>query len=297
MSTFQVADGVFGIDVELFGPGGTAVYLFDGAEPALVDAGTAASADTIREGLESCGVAPADLEHLLLSHVHADHSGAAGALVETNPDLSVYIHERTAPHLADPTALVESSKQAMGEHFEAMGAQRPVPEANIVPVGEDGRTVAAGETSLEMVYAPGHSPDHFAVWNPDRELLFAAECLGMYLERADEWFPPATLPNFEVAGVEAAIDRLRDLDPETVVFPHFGVWPDDPAAAFETATRELRRYDERIGALYEETGSVEETEAAVAERLLDISPPYDPALESFYATMLARGYLADQGRL
>ena len=295
MSTFEVTDGVHGIDVGLFDSGVTAVYLFDDVEPALVDAGTAASADVIAEGMGECGVEPADLEHLVLSHVHLDHSGAASALVEAAPDLDVYIHEMTAPHLIDPEALVESSRRAMGDAFELMGEQGPVPERNVVPVGDEGRTVDLGEHTLEMVHAPGHSPDHFAVWNPERRLLFAAECLGVYLERADAWFPPGTLPNFDPDLLAEAIGTLRALGPETIVLPHFGVWPDDPDSAFETAERELRRFGERVLELHEASGSVEETKRAVAAELLGVSPPYDPLVESFYASLITDGYLRHHG--
>ena len=295
MSTFEVTDGVYGIDVGLFDSGVTSVYLFDDEEPALVDAGTAANADVIAEGMTECGVEPADLEHLVLSHIHVDHSGAASALVDAAPDLDVYIHEMTAPHLIDPGALVESSRRAMGDAFELMGEQGPVPESNVVEVGDEGTTVDLGEHTLEMVHAPGHSPDHFAVWNPERRLLFAAECLGVYLERADAWFPPATLPNFDPDQLVDAVEKLRSLGPESVVLPHFGVWPDDPDSAFETAETELRRFDERVLELHEASGSVEKTKRAVAEELLDVSPPYDPLVEEFYASLITDGYLRHHG--
>lgn len=295
MSTFRVTEDVYGIDIELFDAGVASVYLFDDEEPALVDAGTAASAETILDGVAECGIAPGDLQHLVLSHIHVDHSGAASALVEAAPDLNVYIHEMTAPHLVDPSGLVESSKRAMGEHFEAMGEQGPVPEENVVGVPDEGTTLDIGTNSLELVYAPGHSPDHFAVWNPERRLLFAAECLGIYLERADHWFPPATLPNFDVQQLDDAIEQLRALDPDRIVFPHFGAWPDDPDTAFETAATELHRFDDRILELHEAADSVEATKRAVADELLGVSPPYEPRVESFYASLLTDGYLRYHG--
>jgi len=295
MSTFRVTEGVYGIDIGMFDAGVASVYLFDDTEPTLVDAGTAASAGTILDGVAECGVAPGDLQHLVLSHIHVDHSGAASALVEAAPDLNVYIHEMTAPHLIDPSGLVESSKRAMGEHFEAMGEQGPVPEANVVGVPDEGTTIDIGTNSLEMVHAPGHSPDHFAVWNPERRLLFAAECLGIYLERADHWFPPATLPNFDVQQLDDAVEQLRALEPDRIVFPHFGAWPGEPDAAFETAETELHRFDERILELHEAADSLEATKRAVAEELLGVSPPYEPGVESFYASLLTDGYLRYHG--
>lgn len=295
MDTFQVTDGVYGIDAGLFDSGVVSVYLFDDESPTLVDAGAASSAGTILEGIRECGVEPESLENLVLSHVHADHSGAASTLVEKVPDLEVYIHESTASHLIEPRALVESSRRAMGEHFAAVGEQGAVPERNVFAVSDEGTTIDIGEHSLELVHAPGHSPDHCAVWNPERRLLFAAECLGAYLQRADVWFPPSTLPSFDVDALDDAIDELRRLDPEHVVFPHFGIWPDDPDAAFETAERELHRFDERILELYEATDSKAATRRAVADELLDLSPPYDETVEDFYARLLTDGYLKYHG--
>ncbi|WP_255151553.1 MBL fold metallo-hydrolase [Halorarius halobius] len=295
MSTFQVTDGVYGIDIGMFDAGVASVYLFDDEEPTLVDAGTAASAETIMDGLADCGVEPAALEHLVLSHIHVDHSGAASALVDAAPNLDVYIHESTAPHLVDPEGLIESSRRAMGDHFASMGEQGAVPEANVVGVGDDGTTVDIGANSLELLYAPGHSPDHFAVWNPERELLFAAECLGIYLARADRWLPPATLPNFDVEMIADAIDRLRALDPERIVFPHFGEWPGEPAAAFERAERELHRFDDRILELHDASESRAETKRAVAAELVDAAPPYSERVESFYASLITDGFLKHHG--
>ena len=295
MSLFHVTDGVYGIDIGLFGPGVTSVYLFDDDEPTLVDAGTAVSAETILDGVAEAGVEPSSLSNLVLSHVHTDHSGAASALVDEAPDLDVYIHEMTAPHLHDPERLVESSRQAMGEHFELMGAQGPVPTENIVEVSNDGTSLDIGEHTLELVYAPGHSPDHFAVWNPERRLLFAAECLGCYFDDAGRWLPPATMPNFDVDAIDDAITILETLDPDRIVFPHFGEWPNDPEEAFETARTELHRFDERVLELHEASGSVEETKRAVAAELLDLSPPYDPLVESFYASLVTDGYLRHHG--
>lgn len=297
MATFEVTDGVYGIDIELFDSGFDAVYLFDDESPTLVDAGTAASAETILDGMRDCGVSPAELEHVVLSHIHVDHSGAASALVEAGTNVDVYIHEMTAPNLVDPSGLVESSKQAMGEHFEEMGEQDPVPEENVVAVSDEGTTIDIGANTLEMIYAPGHSPDHFAVWNPERRLLHAAECLGGYLERADQWFPPSTVPNFDVDLIDEAIDQLQALEPERIVLPHFGVWPKEPETAFDLAKTELHRFDDRILEVHDETGSVEATTEAVVDELLSISPPYDEQVEAFYGKLITSGYLMAHDRL
>jgi len=295
MATFPVAEGVYGIDVETFDTGFNSAYLFDDEEPTLVDSGSPSGAAALLEGLGDCGVDPGSLENLVLSHVHVDHSGAASDLVDAAPDLDVYIHEMTAPHLIDPSGLIESSRAAMGEYFEAIGEQGPVPEANVREVPDSGLTLDIGENSLEIIHAPGHSPDHCAVWNPERRLLYAAECLGGNLERADRWVPPSTLPNFDVEAIDDAIETLRTLGPEHICFPHFGLWPDDPGRAFETAERELHRFDEKILEFHERSDSRAETRRLVAAELLDVSPPYAEAVEAFYARLVTDGYLKYHG--
>lgn len=155
ITTSQVQQGVYSIEIELFDSGFSSVYLFDDEEPTLIDAGAAASADSITRGLTECGVNPSGLQHLVLSHIHVDHSGAASALVDAAPDLNVYIHEMTAPHPTDPSDLIESSKRVMGEHFEQIGEQRPVSEANVTTVSNDGTTIDIGvNCSLRQLCSP-----------------------------------------------------------------------------------------------------------------------------------------------
>lgn len=295
MTTSRIQEGVYSIDTELFDSGFSSVYLFDDDEPTLIDTGAAASADDVTQGLAECGVDPSDLQHLVLSHVHVDHSGAASALVDAAPGLDIYIHELTASHLTDPSSLIESSRRAMGDHFEEIGEQGPVPEENVTTVSNDGTTIDIGANTLEMRHAPGHSSDHFAVWNPERDILFAAECLGFYLPRSDRWLPPATLPDFDVAQVGDTIDDLRSLDPEHVLFLHSGAWPHEAAAAFDRAERELHRFDERIVELHESTDSREATKRAVAAELVDVAPPYDERVESFISSLITDGYLRYHG--
>jgi glyoxylase-like metal-dependent hydrolase (beta-lactamase superfamily II) len=287
---FEVTEGVYGIDVGLFDGTVASVYLFDDEEPTLVDTGAAATTDRLLDGVASCGVDPADLEHVVCSHVHTDHSGGAADVLERAPEASVYIHELTADHLVDPAGLVASSRRAMGEAFELLGEQPPVPGDRVVRV-EGGEVLDIGANTLELRHHPGHSPDHLAVWNPERELLFAAECLAMYLPAADRWLPPGTLPNFDPDQVLESVAALRELEPETVVLPHFGVSPLAGEELFDTAARTVERFDKRVQALYAEHEDAEATVAAAGEELIDVSPPYDPVVESFYAKLITEGYL------
>ena len=112
-------------------------YLLAGDEPALVDCGPASCLDTLRAGLAGHGLEVGELRHLLLTHIHLDHAGAAGSLVRENPGLLVHVSEVGAPHLVDPSRLERSARRLYGDDFDRLwGPLLPVPEENVRIVGD-----------------------------------------------------------------------------------------------------------------------------------------------------------------
>jgi glyoxylase-like metal-dependent hydrolase (beta-lactamase superfamily II) len=291
---FDVTEDVYGIDLELFDTGVLGAYVVDAAQPVLVETGHPLGVDRLRAGLSAAGVDPADLAHAVVSHVHIDHSGGVAPLVAENPDLSVYLHESTVEHLLDPTGLTESSRDAMGEHFAAMGVPDPVPAANVVGIA-DSHTIDAGDRTVELVSTPGHSPDHVSAWDPTSGTLFANEAVGSYYARSDRWLPPATLPNFDVAAVRDSADRLRAFDADRLALSHFGVRP-DPDAALDDAVDALATFDRRIPDLYEQRGDLAATERAVRDELVSL-PEYADGVGAFEARFQTRGFLHYHGLL
>jgi glyoxylase-like metal-dependent hydrolase (beta-lactamase superfamily II) len=290
---FDVTRAVSGVDLRMFDAEVLSAYVIDAAEPVLVETGSPNGIDVLRDGMAAAGVAPADLVHAVISHVHIDHSGGAALLVEDNPDLSVYIQETTADHLVDPASLTESSRDAMGKHFAEMGAPEPVPPSNVVRVGDGTHALDAGDRELELVSTPGHSPDHLSVWDPDSGTLFANEAVGSYYPRADRWLPPATLPRFDVEAVRESADRLRSYDADRLAMSHFGVRP-DPAAALDRAVDRLEAFAERIPALYEAHDDLAATERAVREELVALDGDAD-GIEDFETRFQTRGFLRYAG--
>lgn len=290
VGTFHVAEDVTGIDLEWFDTQSLAAYVIDAPEPVLIETGFAKSVDRLRRGIEAVGVDPAGLRHAIVSHVHLDHAGGASALVEDAPDLHVYAHESLAEHLVDPAHLIESSKRAMGDAFSVIGVPDPLPPENLVSV-DDGTRVEVGNRSLEIIHAPGHSPDHIAVWDESAGVLFANEGIGHHYPRIDRWTPPTTLPRFNVEAVRTTIDRLEALEPRLLVLSHFGSLA-DPPAAFDAARRCLDRFDTRIPELYDEhDGDIAAVEAAVREELVGFEPTYAAGLAEFESAFHTRGFL------
>src|SRR5687768_17121115 len=107
----------------------TSCYLIEGEQPALVETGPSTSLDAVREGLDALGIGAGDLAHIVVTHIHLDHAGGAGSLAPHYPGATVWVHERGAPHLADPTKLVSSANRVYGEAKlkELFGVVDPVP--------------------------------------------------------------------------------------------------------------------------------------------------------------------------
>src|SRR5438105_13741510 len=132
--------------------------------PALFDCGPASTVETLKAGLGDRGLELQDIRHLLLSHIHLDHAGAAGALVREHPGLQVQVSEIGAPHLVDPTRLERSARRLYGESFDALwGELAPVPEENVRVVGD--RVVG-----LECFPSPGHASHHVCFVHRDGTL-------------------------------------------------------------------------------------------------------------------------------
>lgn len=289
---FDIASDVYGIDLELLDTGVLGAYVVDADEPVLIETGHPLGVDRLRSGLAEAGVDPAELAHAVVSHVHIDHSGGAASLVADNPDLSVYLHTSTVDHLLDPAGLTESSREAMDEHFAAMGEPDPVPPGNVVGV-EDGHTIDAGDRTIELLSTPGHSPDHVSAWDPTSGTLFANEAVGSYYARADRWLPPATLPRFDTGAVRDSADRLRTVGADRLALSHFGVRP-DPGLALDRALDALATFEDRIPALYED--DLAAAERAVREELVALEG-YRDAVGAFEARFQTRGFLDHHGLL
>ena len=289
MSTFSVADDVYGIDFEMFDTEVLSGYAIDAPEPTLIETGYAKGVEALVEDLRAVGIEPMELRHAIVSHVHIDHSGGAAGLVEVAPDLSIHIHESTADHLLDPGQLTASSERAMGDHFDEFGGPAALPPQHLAPVS-DGDRIDLGDRTLEVAHTPGHSTDHIAVWDGSVGRLFANEAIGSYYPRVDRWLPPATLPQFDIGAVQTTIDRLRSFEPSSVALSHFGMVP-DVAEAFDAAAAVLEEFNERIPALYHELGDPEAVVDAVRTELVDLDGAYAPAIADFEATFQARGFL------
>ncbi|HEX9381636.1 MAG TPA: MBL fold metallo-hydrolase [Gaiellaceae bacterium] len=196
-------------------------YLLEtAAGPALFDCGPSSCVDRLKEGLGERGLELADLRHLLLSHIHLDHAGAAGVLVREHPALQVHVSEIGAPHLVDPSRLEASARRLYGDTFDALwGELAPVPEQNVHVVG--GRVLG-----LECFPTPGHASHHVSYFDEDGT-LYAGDAAGVRIPPHRIVLPPTPPPDFDLQTWNRTIDEIERRTPQRLALIHFAV-ADDP---------------------------------------------------------------------
>lgn len=209
-----------------------ASYLLEGDEPALVDCGPSVCVGALEAGLEERGVRLTEVRHLLLTHIHPDHAGAAGALVAQHPGLQVHVHELGAPHLVDPERLDRSARRLYGEQFDRLfGPIAAVPAGNVHVLGE--RVLG-----LDVVPTPGHASHHVAFFD-EAGTCYAGDALGCLLPPGRFLYPAAAPPEIDLVAWEASLDAIEERRPAQLLLPHFGEVPD--ALAHVARTRERLR--------------------------------------------------------
>jgi len=230
-------------DVEEYG----SVYIVDAEEPALVDTGIGTRYEDILKAMREVGVAPENLAVIALTHVHLDHAGGVGHLAEACPNATVYVHEIGAPHIVDPERLWEGTKKAVGDQIEYYTEPKPVPAERIVEL-TDGDGIDLGDHAFEVVHAPGHAPHQVIYYDPAIDGVFTADAAGLFTPSVDAVNVTSPPVNFDLEGALSDIETIRDLDPETLLYGHFGPQPtadrldeyEDKLDAWVQAVREKR---------------------------------------------------------
>jgi glyoxylase-like metal-dependent hydrolase (beta-lactamase superfamily II) len=195
-------------------------YVLDTPEgPALFDCGPSTCVEQLRERLREHGLALTDVRHLLLSHIHLDHAGAAGVLVREHPALHVHVSEIGAPHLVDPSRLESSARRLYGETFDDLwGELAPVPQENVHVVGD--RVLG-----LECFPTPGHASHHVCYLDGDGT-LYAGDAAGVRIQPHREVLPPTPPPEFDLDAWFATLDEIERRAPSRLALVHFGLADD-----------------------------------------------------------------------
>ncbi|AWB26568.1 MBL fold metallo-hydrolase [Halococcoides cellulosivorans] len=262
------------------------IYLIDDDRPAIVDTGIGTGVDRILDACETVGIAPADLAVIALTHVHLDHAGGAGHLIERCPDAKVYVHEIGAPHVEDPERLWEGTKRAVGDQIAFYRTPQAVDPDRIVEI-TDGETIDLGAHRLVAHHAPGHAPHQVVYEAPTMDAVFTGDAAGVYAPSTDAVYPTSPPPDFDHEQVLADTHTIEDLGREWICYAHFG--PAKRADRLATYREAVDRWVDQITTWRAEMGDEQVVERAIETRdRPDVWPAHKARGE---VAMNARGVL------
>ncbi len=253
MYATKVSERVYMLDTYALGqPGTVGAYLVKGPKPTLVDCGYASSYENVLSGLAEAGVMPTDVRYLVPTHVHLDHAGAAGRLLREMPNAEVIAHERSVPHLVDPTRLVESSTKVFGKAImELYGAPDPIQAGRITAVGKEAHLDLGDGLTATLMHTPGHAPHQISVLLEDTKALLTADAVGIVYPGMKAMIPTTPPPSFNPSELAASVAALRQTTPSELLVPHFGARK-DVNWVFDRTTELVQQWVEQVKVLWKQ---------------------------------------------
>lgn len=221
--------GIRAIDTQLKRAELAASFLMIEAERgAFIEAGTGHSPPGLLAALDAAGIAREHVDYVIVTHVHLDHTGGAGALMEALPDATLVVHPRGERHVNDPSKLIRGASAVYGEAelYRQFGDIKPTPQDRIL-IAQDGDCIELAGRPLRFVDTPGHAKHHFCVWDEKTRGWFTGDTFGISYREFDTQngpfiFPTTTPIDFDPDAMHASIDKLMAREPECVYLTHYG---------------------------------------------------------------------------
>jgi len=221
-------DGIVAIDTEYARPLQDASHLIvEGGRAAFVDTGVNSSVPLLIDALAQQNLDVGDVDLVFLTHVHLDHAGGAGLLMQHLPNASCVIHRYGAPHMIDPAKLIAGTEAIYGEERTRTmyGNIEPI-DAGRVLIPEDGQWLALNGRALQAIYTEGHARHHHVLNDPQSKGVFTGDSFGVSYRELDtaegEFIIPTSTPvQFDPVAAHKAVDRIMACEPEQVYLTHY----------------------------------------------------------------------------
>src|SRR6202046_325448 len=253
----QIATGVLEIDTMLGGwERVTAGYLIEGPAPVLIETGSQTSVPVLLAALDQIGLGPAELAGIAVTHIHLDHAGGVGDVARAFPKALVYVHEKGARHLADPTRLIDSAARFYGPLLDSLyGRLDPTP-AERLHVLHDGEEITVGPgRSLVAVDSPGPATHHVGLHDSLSGVLFAGDAVGVKLPDGGVLRPSTPPPDFDLAQALSSLAKFAARRPSAIALAHYGLL-EQPEELLAEADETLRQWAETAEAAYRQGADI-----------------------------------------
>jgi glyoxylase-like metal-dependent hydrolase (beta-lactamase superfamily II) len=205
-------------------------YLIQEEKTILIETGAAISIPNILNALQQLKINPEQIDAIAVTHIHLDHAGGAGLLMEACPNAELLVHEKGKKHLVDPEKLIAGAKQVYGDMFDSFfDPVLPIPAERIRVMGDNESYDLGNHRQLRFLNTPGHAFHHLAIHDPLSNGLFSGDIAGIYFKRWYDQYgllfclPVAAPPQFQPEIMEQTLSRLSDLKLKRIFFTHFGM--------------------------------------------------------------------------
>ena len=277
----RIADGVLEIDTMLGGwERVTAGYLIEGSAPVLIETGSQTSVPVLLAALAQIGVGPAELAGVAVTHIHLDHAGGVGNVAQAFPSATVYVHEKGARHLADPTRLIDSAARVYGGLLDSLyGRLDPTPVERL-HVLQDGEVIEVSpDRSLVAVDSPGHAKHHVGLHDSLSGVLFAGDAVGVKLPDGGVLRPATPPPDFDLDQAITSLGKFAARRPSGIALAHYGLL-EQPEELLAEAEETLRQWAETAEKAYREGFDIADALSARFDPMLgDIEPAHKEKLD------------------
>ncbi len=245
--------------------------LYDASGVALIDPGPSTTLDNLKASLRRKGIGLGDVRQILLTHIHLDHAGVTGTLVRENPAIEVFVHERGAPHMIDPSKLLASAGRLYGADMERLwGDFVPVPAGRVKSLKGEEHIIAGGR-DLHVAYTPGHASHHVSYFDTSSRVAFVGDTAGIRRGHGNYVMPPTPPPDIDLDAWRTSEDRILSWDPDTLFLTHFGPFH-GARVHFQELSARLQTWNSIVRRLIADTSLDEQgrAEGFVNEALLDL---------------------------
>jgi len=249
-------------------------YLITGEKNWIVETGPSSCTEKILDSIQQLGLVPEDIEGIIVTHVHLDHSGAVGLLAQSCTNAKIYVHPRGAKHIINPAQLEQGARAVYGESFDRLFAPvLPVDQGRVISTPDRFELEISPGRNLVFFDAPGHCLHHSYIWDDESKGIFSGDAAGMFYAELDavhgvQLVLPATTPvQFDPAAMKRTIEGMKGLNPGKLYFTHFGA--QEPAGLLlDQVSGWIDLYAVEAAALYRSTREVEPVAAFLVQSVI-----------------------------